>query len=47
MLSSQESRDFSHERFKVIDIGIIDKLLIMYDGRYNIVVTSHFNKRSK
>ena len=31
----------------VADIEIIDKLLIMDDGKYNIAVTGHFNKRNQ
>ncbi|MET1109102.1 hypothetical protein [Enterococcus faecium] len=31
----------------VADIEIIDKLLIMEDGKYNIAVTGHFNKRKQ
>ena len=31
----------------VADIEIIDKLLIMDDGKYNISVTGHFNKRNQ
>ena len=31
----------------VADIEIIDKLLIMDDGKYNIAVTGNFNKRNQ
>ncbi|MFS1040995.1 hypothetical protein ACFC93_08720 [Enterococcus faecium] len=31
----------------VADIEIIDKLLIMDDGKYDIAVTGHFNKRNQ
>ena len=31
----------------VADIEIIDKLLIKDDGKYNIAVTGHFNKRNQ
>lgn len=31
----------------VADIEIVDKLLIMEDGKYNIAVTGHFNKRNQ
>ena len=31
----------------VADIEIIDKLLIMDDGKYSIAVTGHFNKRNQ
>ncbi|MGC2930635.1 hypothetical protein, partial [Enterococcus faecium] len=31
----------------VADIENIDKLLVMDDGKYNIAVTGHFNKRNQ
>ncbi|MGC3164650.1 hypothetical protein [Enterococcus faecium] len=31
----------------VAEIENIDKLLIMEDGKYNIAVTGHFNKRNQ
>ncbi|EOS7802506.1 hypothetical protein EWX86_RS11710 [Enterococcus hirae] len=39
----------SHEPINCIvaNIEIADKLLIMDDGKYNIAVTGHFNKRNQ